>query len=171
MKISYDEIREAVRTLKNNDAKRIMKMIKPTDAFATVPVDAAFIGICSPSTTYDLKNVSGWTGVEEYSSQMSVMEHEVGKLDEVRFVETTNAKVFAGAGSGSIDVHGTMIIGQDFYGISRIAGAAMENIVKPLGSAGTADPLNQRQTQGWKATFVAMILNENTGLRLEHAVT
>jgi len=35
----------------------------------------------------------------------------------------------------------------------------VKNIIKPLGSAGTADPLNQRATSGWKATFVAKILN------------
>ena len=52
-----------------------------------------------------------------------------------------------------------------------ISGEAMKNIVKPLGSAGTADPLDQRSTSGWKATFVTKILNENFILRLEHAVS
>ena len=80
---------------------------------------------------------------------------------------TTNAKTF----SSSVTVHGTMIIGSDFYGISRVSGEAMRNIVKPLGSAGTADPLDQRSTSGWKASFVAKILNENFAVRIEHAVS
>jgi len=33
-------------------------------------------------------------------------------------------------------------------------------IVKPLGSAGSADPLDQRSTVGWKSTTVAKILND-----------
>ena len=63
------------------------------------------------------------------------------------------------------------ILAADYYGISRISGQAMENIVKALGSAGTADPINQRSTSGWKATFVAKILNENYCVRIEHAVS
>jgi N4-gp56 family major capsid protein len=41
-------------------------------------------------------------------------------------------------------------------------------IVKQLGSAGTADPLNQRATQGWKATHVAEILSDLFMVRVEH---
>jgi len=84
---------------------------------------------------------------------------------------TTNGKILSGEGAGSIDVHATMILAADFYGITRISGEAMKNIIKPLGSAGTADPLDQRSTSGWKATFVAKILNENFAVRIEHAVS
>ena len=45
-----------------------------------------------------------------------------------------------------IDVYATIIFGSDAYGTTRISGEAMKNIVKPLGSAGTADPLDQRAT-------------------------
>ena len=75
------------------------------------------------------------------------------------------------AGSGGIDVHGTLIIAKHFYATTAINGEAMKNIIKPLGSAGTADPLDQRSTSGWKATFVAKILNENFAVRIEHAVS
>lgn len=87
------------------------------------------------------------------------MPGEIGKMREVRFIETTNAKIFANAGTGSINLYCTIILGANAYGITRISGEAVKNIIKPLGSAGTADPLNQRATSGWKATFVAKILN------------
>ena len=48
---------------------------------------------------------------------------------------------------------------------------SLKQIFKPLGSAGAADPLEQRQTVAWKATFVAYRLNENFMYRYEHAVT
>ena len=70
-----------------------------------------------------------------------------------------------------IDVYATIIFGSDAYGTTRISGEAMKNIVKPLGSAGTADPLDQRATSGWKATFVAKILNDAFLVRIEHAVS
>ena len=75
----------------------------------------------------------------------------------VRFVESTEAKIFAkagatGTGSDKIDVYSTLILGANAYGITDVEGGGLETIVKQLGSGGTADPLNQRATAGWKAT-------------------
>ena len=170
-KISVAEVKAAIRTLKNNNTRKVTTMIAPSTGYNTDPVNACFVGIVSPDTTFDLDALDGYTPIERYSAQMGVMEGEVGKLKEVRFVETTNAKVFEGAGASSIDVHATLIMGRDFYGVTRISGEAMRNIIKPVGSAGTADPLDQRATSGWKATFVAKILNDDFGVRLEHAVS
>jgi len=171
MKLNRSEVRQAVRTLQNANAAKMTKMVNPSSGFNSSPINAAYIGIISPNTLFDLKDAAGWVPVEEYASQSGVMEGEVGKLDDVRFVMTTNASVGSAAGAGSIDVHKTLIVAEDFYGISRISGAAMKNIIKPLGSAGSADPLDQRQTTGWKASFAATILNDNFGIRIEHAVS
>lgn len=167
MKITKSEVQKAVRTLKGNDARRVMTMVSASDGFNTSPINATYIGIVHPNTTFDLKNITGFVPVEEYGNKSDVMEGEVGALDEVRFVETTNAKTF----SSTVTVYGTLIIAQNAYANTRIAGNALKNIVKPLGSAGSADPLDQRQTSGWKASYVAKILNENFILRLEHSVT
>lgn len=167
MKLTRQEVREAVRTLQGNNARKLTRIVNPSTGFNTTPLNAAYIGIISHNTLYDLKDETGWIPVEQYANKNDVMEGEVGSIEEVRFVMTTNAKTF----SSTVTVHGTLILAADFYGISRISGAAMRNIIKPLGSAGTADPLDQRQTSGWKATFVAEILNENFGVRIEHAVS
>lgn len=164
-------IQKVVRLLKNNKARRMTKMVDATTGYGTTPLNASYIGIVHPNTTYDLKALTGWTSIEKYASTVSVMEGEVGKVDEVRFVESPNAKVFTGAGAASIDVYATLIFGSDAYGTTRISGEAMKNIVKPLGSAGTADPLDQRATSGWKATFIAKILNDAFLVRIEAAVS
>jgi N4-gp56 family major capsid protein len=169
--ITATEVRKMVRTLKNNKAKRVTRMIAASTGVATEPVAQAYIGIVSPDTTFDLQDETGWVPVEKYSAAMKIMDGEVGKLGDVRFVETPNAKVFAGAGASSIDVHGTLIMGMEAYGVSRISGLSLQNIIKPLGSGGTDDPLNQRGTTGWKATFVAKILNDDFLGRIEHAVS
>lgn len=171
MKITREEVREAVRTLQGNDAMKVTKMVAASTGFNTTPLNACFVGIISENTLFDAKKAEGWTPVEEYASLGNLMPGEVGKIDEVRFVMTTNAKIFSGAGAGGIDVHGTLIMAQDYYATTRISGAAMKNIIKPLGSAGTDDPLDQRSTSGWKATFVAIRLNENFAVRIEHAVS
>lgn len=168
MTLTRDEIREAVRTLQGNDAKKVTRMVNPSNGFNTSPLNAAYVGIIDQSTLFDLKNEVGWIPVEEYASQGNVMVGEVGALDDVRFLMTTNGYSTVGS---LTTVHKTLILGQDFYGISRISGEAMKNIVKPLGSGGTADPLDQRSTSGWKATFVAKVLNANFGISIEHGVT
>lgn len=164
-------VKKTTRLLKNNKARRMTKMVDATTGYGTTPLNASYIGIVHPNTTYDLKGIANFVPVEKYSSTTGIMEGEVGKIDEVRFVETVNAKVFAGEGKSDIDVYATIIFGSDAYGTTRISGEAMKNIVKPLGSAGTADPLDQRATSGWKATFVAKILNDAFLVRIEHAVS
>jgi N4-gp56 family major capsid protein len=171
MKMSVDEVKEAVRTLKNNNTMRVTKMVAPSTGYNSEPIDAAFVGIVHPDTTYDLQGLTGFVPVEKYASHSTVMEGEVGKLNEVRFVETTNAKVFSGAGASSIDVYATLIMGANAYGTVAINGESLKNIVKPLGSAGSADPLDQRATSGWKATHTAKILNDDFIVRIEHAVS
>jgi len=168
MTLTRDEIREAVRTLQGNNARKITRIVNPSTGFNTSPLNASYVGIIDQNTLFDLKNEVGWIPVQEYSSQSDVMEGEVGTLDDVRFIMTTNGYSVVGA---LTTVHKTLIIAQDFYGISRISGEALVNIIKPLGSAGTADPLDQRSTSGWKATFVAKVLNSNFGVVIEHGVT
>jgi len=68
-------------------------------------------------------------------------------------------------------VYATMILGMHAYGKTRVSGEALKNIVKPLGSGGTEDPLDQRATSGWKATYVAKILNDSFITRVEHVIS
>ncbi len=150
------EIKKAVRTLKNNNAKRI---------------GAYYVAIVSPNTSYDIMSASEWINAREYSDPKDLYNGELGMLYGVRFVETTNAKVFSGQGAGGSDVYSTLFFGADAFGSSEISGEAMESISHPLGSAGATDPLNQRTTQGWKATWGSTILNDAYCVRLEHAVS
>ena len=79
-----------------------------------------------------------------------------------------------GAGASDIDVHGTIIYGQDFAGDVALEGTGdnVEMIIKPLGSSGTEDPLNQRGTMGWKVKgYTATILQDSFVVRIEHGVS
>lgn len=164
-------IKKSVRLLKNNKARKVSRMINADTGINTTPINAAYIGLVHPNTTYDLKGVTGWVPVEKYASTKQAMDDEVGAVDEVRFVESPNAKVKTGQGTSSADVYCTLIFGAEAYGTTAVSGEAVKNIVKPLGSAGTADPLDQRATSGWKITFVAKILNNDFIVRLEHTVS
>ncbi len=167
--ITTANINSAVETLKAGKARYVTTFVDPTTGYNTSPLPPCYIGICHVYTTKTLEAMSGWVPVEKYANGVTRMEGEIGKYSNVRFIETVNGKVFTGAGTGSIDLYGTLIMGKFAYATTRIAGRALVNIVKPLGSAGTADPLDQRETSGWKATFVAKILNDDFIVRIVHA--
>lgn len=167
--ITLANIQAAEEALKMANTVYMTGFVDPANEYNTVPLPPTFIGINHVYTTKTLRAMTGFTKVELYSNPATRMDGEIGKVESTRFIETVNAKVFTAAGTGGIDVYSTLIFGQWAYGISRISGHALENIAKPLGSAGSADPLNQRETVGWKATFVAKILNDDFIIRIEHA--
>ena len=241
--LTVDDIRKAVRALKVMNAQKI---------------NGYFAGIIHPDTAYDLMNDKKWVDVKTYSDPDGIYEGEIGKIEGVRFVETTEAKIFhatplkiedggeasarnltvksaaskvititeklsanqakaltgrdilvggellevasaaagaAGAatitvktapattpaastviypgegGANGRDVYSTMILGADAYGVTELEGGGLQHIVKQLGSSGTADPLNQRATAGWKLTKVAERLVEQYMVRIESAST
>ena len=79
-----------------------------------------------------------------------------------------NTVIYPGeGGAGGVDVYSTLIIGDDAYGVTEITGGGLRHIVKQLGSGGTADPLDQRATCGWKAAKTAEILVQQYMLRVE----
>lgn len=81
----------------------------------------------------------------------------------------STTKIYPGeGGKDGIAVFGTLVFGRDAYGVTDVEGAGLETIVKQLGSSGTADPLNQRSSVGWKALEVAEILMQPYMIRIEH---
>ncbi|MDO4568652.1 MAG: N4-gp56 family major capsid protein [Clostridia bacterium] len=70
-------------------------------------------------------------------------------------------------------VHSTVVFGKDAYGVIDVEGAgALQTIIKPHGSSGAADPLNQRATIGAKvAAYTAVVLNDLWLVRIEHTVS
>lgn len=157
-KLTVTEIRKAIRTLKNNKAKPL--------------ADGTYVAIVAPNSTFDLQSDPDWVNASEYAGSTQIFNGETGKLYGVRFIETPNAKVFTGAGASSVDVYSTIVVGRDAFGVIDVAGSgAVQNIIKPHGSAGTADPLNQRATTGWKAMFTVKVLHQEAMVQIRHAVS
>lgn len=169
-KISDVLIKKVARLMKNNNAKKLTRMVNPDTGYATSPIPACYVGIVHTNTVYDLEAITGWLPVEKYANKAQVMPSEIGYFGGVRFLESTNAKVFVNGGlAGAVDVYATLFLAMNAVGQTRISGEALKNIIKPLGAG--EDPLNQRCTSGWKATYVAKILNDDFMHRLEHGVT
>lgn len=125
----------------------------------------------SPSATFDLQSDTAWADAAKYAGSEQLFSGEIGRIYGVRFIETTETKVFAGAGAAAIDVHASIFVGANAYGMIPLSSQNMEMIYKPIGSAGSEDPLNQRWSMGWKSAFTAKILNDSFMLRVEHAAS
>ncbi|MBQ6358437.1 MAG: N4-gp56 family major capsid protein, partial [Clostridia bacterium] len=88
-KLTVDEIRKAVRTLKKNKARPFVSAL---DGSGRKP---HFICICSPDATYDLQSDALWQDVSKYSNAEQIYSGEIGRLFGVVFVEATEAKVYS----------------------------------------------------------------------------
>ena len=146
-------------------------MIEGTAKIGTSPIRPAFFAIIHPEATAIIENLTGFKSVESYAAQNKTYPTEVGAYKNLRFIETTNAKLFAGAGASAKDVYAMLVFAKDAYGVIPMRGSKnIETYVKPVGSSGTSDPLNQRGTVGWKAYTTAKILNESWMIRYEHTI-
>ena len=214
-------------------ATQLKKMNAPT-------FDGKYVCIIHPSVAFDLRQDEAWIAAHQYAAATELFSGEIGELHGVRFVETTEAKIFCGADlaknarnlavngavaakatvsfdGGSVDagslagryvliggkrykvlsntdsamtleeaitaadnaviypgeggaegcaVYGCLFVGKGAYGVVDLS-EGTEVIVKPRGSSGTADPLDQRSSVGWKGIHAAAILYDEYMVRVE----
>ncbi len=232
--LTVEEVRKAVRTLKRNKAKKI---------------DGDYICIVHTDVAHDLMSDDDWKLPHTYKDGKELYNGEIGKLYGVRFVETSEGKIFYGTpladkydelsivkvdtdnkrvyvaeditdedaqalygieviiggikftavsanagtngeayitltgdatdrisvdmkvypGDGTANgapVYSTIVLGANAYGTTGLKNT-LENITKPLGSAGTGDPLNQRGTMAWKIYHMTKVLVPEFMVRIE----
>lgn len=164
MKLTSLELRKAVRDLKKRKAKPFMRNGRPF-----------YYAIVTPDSTFDLQSDANWLAVAQYQAGEKIENGEIGKLFGVVIIEASNPVKWAGGGAGTpaADVYGTPVFGQNFYGNVSIDGKDNTQIyVKPAGSAGTADPLNQFSTIGYKImAYCVKILDQSAGVMIKHGVS
>ena len=173
-KIVALDLKTAALKFKKQGGKKFKKVISGTARVGTTSIRSAYIGIIDPSVTEDLRDLTGWKNVEDYADYgKSINEAEVGSWGDFRFVESNNNEAIPDQGTAAdVNVHQTLLLAQDAYATVSLRGkTGIKTIVKPIGSAGTADPLDQVGTIGWKAITGCAILNEAWLIRLESTVS
>jgi len=165
--VSRDTINDA-NILSGAEVRRI-RQIMARNNVKPVSGAGAYLGWIHPDGAYDLKGSDEWQEPNYYAGANAIFNGEIGKLYGIRWIETTMCPIWEDEGDNDDDVYGALVVGANAYGVVDVAGSAKpEVIVKSLGSSGTADPLNQRSTIGWKALFTSVRLNELCLLRVEH---
>ena len=199
-----------------------------------------YVCIIHPYVAYDLMRDPEWIDAHKYATPENIYTGEIGKIGGVRFVQSTEAKIFApkikgkvktavssagtsitvegnlptmtgvsvpcylggnintitaiaeasdgvytvtlgtaataAVGDILVDREGTadglavfscLFLGDGAYGVTEVTGGGLQTIIKQKGSAGTADPLDQRSSVGWKGLKTAKILVDNYLVRCE----
>lgn len=238
---------DATSRLKVDTVNRVVAQLRAVNA---PTINGDYVGIIHPYAAYDLMRDPEWIESHKYAEPNNLYEGEIGKIGGVRFVQTSEAKIFDGEkialgkdadgndvyslkinNAGGYDsavtsvavdgatitadaliglylkigdaivevtdndttsitfasttinveddaeitatecaagaVFSTLIMGQGAYGTTEVTGGGLETIIKQKGSAGTADPLNQVSSVGWKALKTAEILIPDYLVRIE----
>lgn len=177
-------LQTAIRALENNDAKKLKSKLKASVGIATEPIRESYIAICHPDLRQDIQALPGFVSVENYSDQGDAIEGEIGGVEGVRFITTTQAVPFkdagdtTGAGAGAVstggsnnDVYPVLIFAEDAIGCATLGGmdSLRSKVVMP--KPGPGDPLGQRGTVAWDTFYSCIILQDLYMYRLEVACT
>ncbi len=176
-------IQTAIRALENNDAGKLKAKLKASVGVATEPIRESYVAICHPDLRQDIQALPGFVSVENYSSQGDAIEGEIGGVEGVRFITTTQAVPFKDAGdtngvancvstSGTnADVYPVLIFAEDAIGCATLGGmdSLRSKVVMP--KPGPGDPLGQRGTVAWDTFYSCIILQDLWMYRLEVACT
>ena len=149
--------------------KDVFKAAAELKAMNAPKIDGYYVGIIHPYVAYDLMQEAGnqWMEVQKYATPENMLNGEIGCLGGVRFVESTEAKIWKDGDAPA--VFATLIIGADAYGVTSVTGGGVEHIVKQKGYGN--DPLNQRSSIGRKGLKTAKRLVEEYLVRIESGST
>ena len=159
---------DATCTLTPATVRRAANILKRVNA---PKINGKYVAIVHPDVATDIMGSPEWQEAQKYVHPEKIYNGEIGELYGVRFVESTEAKIWNNAEDDTpegLAVYGCLFIANDAYGVTDISGGGLEHLVKQKGSGGTADPLNQRSTIGWKENgYTACRLVEEYMLRVE----
>jgi N4-gp56 family major capsid protein len=181
--ISLNALRRAARTLESNRAKRVTSRLAPGVNFGTRAVQPAYIVFVHTDAVADIRNLPGFTKVEEYGTFKPIHDNEIGACEDFRFIKSPLLASFAAAGSATlngclsvgasnVDVYPFLVIGEDCWGQVALKGMnAITPRVLKSGDINHANPLGQFGYVGASTWFAAVRLNEAWMARIECGVT
>ena len=122
--------------------------------------DGTYRCIIHPAQEYDLvsdTSVNGWIESRKYVDNTQLLTGEIGMFAGVRFIVSSDAKVFATAGASAGNVYNALFLGPDSYAIGD-SQTLQSYFVAPGGDH--TDPLAQKALVGYKMRFGSLLLDE-----------
>lgn len=183
--ISLNKQRAVTRVLAAQKARKINRIVSAGVGYGTSAIEASYVAVGHTDLDSDIRNMAGFIPVAKYGTRQTISEHEIGSVEQVRYVLTPDLEpfldaggAFGGSGSNMVtnggvnaDVYPILYFGMDAFAQVPLKGdeaiTPMVVNAKPTDS----DPMAQRNYVSWKTWFAAVILNELWMCRLEVAVS
>lgn len=136
------------------DALKGVRILRGTDAPAFD--DGLYVWVVHPYISVDIQSDTSAGGFIELNKYVQGLANgplngEIGKVYGARVVESSN--MTSAANASTVNVYRTFMLAKDAYAVTAFDEDHIDLIVKQAGSAGTADPLNQIATAGYKLQF------------------
>jgi N4-gp56 family major capsid protein len=175
---------DATMVITSTVIKKAVRMLRSQNV-PTFP-DGMYRGVLHPYQVYDLQGDSLWQDVAKYdggiaqSGGPNILAGEIGRIHGVKFLDSTEMPTDT-AGASSANTYTGFIYGPDAYGLIDLKSQAVKNInantlqgieikAVPRG-ASKEDPLDQWSAVGWKASFVAKVLDPTRMVRIRTGAT
>lgn len=142
--------------------KEVQKMVARFQADDVAPAEGDdYIMVCHPHVLFDLKRDPEWKDWNSSENVEKFEKGEIGRIDGCRFVSSSIAGITKEEDeAGGLAVYHNLMFGAEAYSVLDLANSGVKVIVKSTGSAGTADPLNQRCSIGWKSWNGAAVMDD-----------
>jgi N4-gp56 family major capsid protein len=134
-------------------------------------IGSEYIGIVGPQVGYDLMLDTRWLNAKQYSDVQGLYKGEIGMLDGIRYVMTTNVWYEDGtAGAeatrvttpGAKPIYLSIFTGKNGYGTVALSGQSpYRPQIMICDTPDKSDPANQLTTATWKAFYQSAVLNAN----------
>lgn len=190
------DIGSAVNTLERNSAMKMFSQATGSQNISTSTVRSSYFGIVHPDVAYDIRQLTGFIGVEQYGGYTETIVGEFGAVAGARFCMSELAPIETGAGSTSTssifrhtgvassadqnDVYTSYIYGKEAVGTVGLGVGystkvsmmyedkekAITLIQKKPGSSGIGDMFDEVGSIAWKAWHATKILNGNWIVKL-----
>ena len=181
------DFRKIYRYFKKYKAREMTQIIAASPKISTQPIEGGYFCMGHTDLKVDIKDISGFVPVAQYSNHMKALPGEVGSIEEFRIILTAMFDPWEASGasgttylSGGVevssaaaaDVYPLLFVAKDAYAIVPLQGFNSVSIavVNP-GKVSHSNPLGQSGFVSWKTYQAGAILNQSWCARLECAAT
>jgi N4-gp56 family major capsid protein len=170
--LSINLIRKVTRSLKKNHGRMVTKILSSSGNFGASSVESGYVVYAHTDMEAAIRDLPGFVNVADYGSRQVVSEHEIGTVENFRFVlspelapYTDSGATASGTGlatSGTkVDVYPVIVAAEEAWGQIALRGA---NSVSPTwippGTQDKSDPLGQRGYAGASFYHDSLVLNQ-----------
>lgn len=157
--LSTRTIKDAVEVLATNNTPKINRLTSPEGAVAGAP-RSAYVCFAHPHNLRNLRDDANWIEASKYGAPNQLFNGEVGRYEDVIFIETTQVNKITGLTPIS-PLYQSVMIGADAYGIAfGLPVEIRDNGVQDFG---------REHGLAWYAIFGAKILDNKRVVILETA--